>query len=167
MRQFVFLALVLLASSATATGDFETELKDGFRRFHADGGNKRGDLVDYLPEEAKFIPGYIKEYLFGSMRPRPKAVPKDMTLTSTIKVMPNPRIFYQTQSEVLCTACTAAMETLITQLDIFPPLIIKQALITGCTFLNIVSANVCDGIVNNYWVRVSTIKFNSQHLGNY
>ncbi len=75
MRQFVFLALVLFASLASATnGEFEDELRDGFRRFLANGGHKEGALVDYLPEEAKFIPGYLNEYLFGSMRPRPKPV---------------------------------------------------------------------------------------------
>ncbi len=50
------------------------------------------------------------------------------------------------------------MDTLIELLDgpIPPDSLIRDVLIAACSALNIVSPDVCDGAINNYWVRTRT-----------
>ena len=64
-------ALLFAASAASAAvpGDYRASLKSGVSEFF-EREDKSAKFVDFLPEEAKFIPGFLGDSILAEFSPR-------------------------------------------------------------------------------------------------
>jgi hypothetical protein len=122
------LLLVAAAAAASDKADLEAALKEGMVKFF-ERPDENLPLVNFLPEEAKILSGFMHEMLFSNYGPKRN----------------------KAERNVICTACIVGLDGIIAALDLFPDFVVKTTLISLCKASNLASDGECSGAVDNYW----------------